>query len=68
MTLGAPMAEAANRLPELDIDVCNVRPAFEASLAAGVSEAELEWRLGWTRALIETDGATVSGASTYEHM
>lgn len=55
-------------MPELDIDVCNVRPAYEASLAAGVSEAELETRLGWTRALIERDGATVSGTSTYAHM
>lgn len=62
------MAEADNPLSELDIDVCNVRPAFEASVAAGVSEAELAARLGWTRELIETDGATVSGTSTYEHM
>lgn len=68
MTLAAPMPETDNRLPDLDIDVCNVRPAFEASLAAGVSEAELASRLGWTRELIETDGATVSGTSTYEHM
>jgi|GEM_PF-1003857 len=62
------MAEPDNRLADLDIDVCNVRPAFEASVAAGVSEAELESRLGWTRALLERDGATVSGASTYAHM
>ena len=55
-------------MAELDIDVCNVRPAYEASLATGVSEAELETRLGWTRALIDRDGATVSGASTYAHM
>lgn len=55
-------------MAELDIDVCNVRPAYEASLAAGVTEAELEARLGWTAAHIAQDGATVSGASTYAHM
>ena len=68
LTSRALMAEADERLSDLDIDVCNVRPAFEASVATGVSEAELAARLGWTRELMETDGATVSGASTYEHM
>lgn len=62
------MHHAVYALAELDIDVCNVRPAYEASLAAGVTEAELETRLGWTRALFGRDGATVSGASTYAHM
>lgn len=62
------MAEPDDPLADLDIDVCNVRPAFEASLAAGISEAELESRLGWSRELLSTDGATVSGTSTYEHM
>ncbi|MEM6290193.1 MAG: AraC family transcriptional regulator ligand-binding domain-containing protein [Myxococcota bacterium] len=53
---------------ELDIDVCNVRPAFEASLARGVAAEDLGARLGWTPALLGRDGATVSGASTYTHM
>ncbi|MEM7157267.1 MAG: helix-turn-helix domain-containing protein [Myxococcota bacterium] len=62
------MPDSDHPLAELDIDVCNVRPAFEASLEAGVTESELEARLGWTAELIARDGATVSGASTYEHM
>ncbi len=55
-------------MAEPDIDVCNVRPAFEASLARGIAAADLEERLGWTRALLGRDGATVSGTSTYVHM
>ncbi len=55
-------------MADLDIDVCNVRPAFEASLAAGVPEGELQSRLGWTCDLMATDGATVSGESTCAHM
>ena len=62
------MSEPDDPLAELDIDVCNVRPAFEASLAAGVAAEELQARLGWTRTWLQRDGATVSGASTYEHM
>ncbi|MGH1346315.1 MAG: helix-turn-helix domain-containing protein [Nannocystales bacterium] len=62
------MSEADEPLADLDIDVCNVRPAFEASLAAGVDATEIQARLGWTRAWLERDGATVSGTSTYEHM
>lgn len=62
------MSEPDNPLAELDIDVCNVRPAFEASIAAGIEEAELQARLGWTRRWLDRDGAAVSGASTYEHM
>lgn len=62
------VSEPDNPLADLDIDVCNVRPAFEASVAAGVSEEELRARLGWTRSWLARDGATVSGASTYEHM
>lgn len=62
------MAEAANLLSEGDIDVSNVRPAYEASLAHGESEAALTDALGWSRALLEEDGASVSGESTYRHM
>lgn len=50
------------------ISVTNVRPAFEASLAFGATPAELEARTGMTRTLLESDGATVSGDATYEHM
>ncbi len=62
------VSEPDDPLADLDIDVCNVRPAFEASLAAGVDAAELQARLGWTQTWLQRDGATVSGASTYEHM
>lgn len=62
------MADPESRLPDLDIDASNVRPAFEASLTVGVSESEIEQRLGWTRANLAQDGAVVSGASTYAHM
>ncbi|MBV1858554.1 MAG: AraC family transcriptional regulator, partial [Nannocystaceae bacterium] len=55
-------------MTDLDIDVCNIRPAFEASLAQGATESELEDRFGWSRRLLEHDGATVSGKSTYAHM
>lgn len=68
LTGPATVSESDNPLADLDIDVCNVRPAFEASLAAGIEEGELQVRLGWTRSWLERDGATVSGASTYEHM
>lgn len=68
MTGSGTVSEPDNRLADLDIDVCNVRPAFDASLAAGISESELQARLGWTRSWFDRDGATVSGASTYEHM
>lgn len=46
----------------------NVRPAFEASLSIGVSEAELERELGWSRQALAQEGAVVSGQSTYRHM
>lgn len=62
------MPDSDNPLSELDIDVCNVRPAFEASLAAGVPESEIVARLGWSRELLSDDDATVSGRSTHEHM
>jgi AraC-like DNA-binding protein len=55
-------------LSDRDIDASNVLPAFEASLRFGVTEAELANELGWRREELETDGATVSGASTYRHM
>lgn len=51
-----------------DIDASNVRPAFEASLRFGATEAELEQVLGWRRESLEALGATVSGESTYRHM
>lgn len=62
------MAQPDNPLSDRDIDASNVLPAFEASLRFGVTERELEAELGWRRAELETDGATVSGASTYRHM
>jgi len=57
----------AHPLSDGDIDASNVRPAYEASLAFGATEAELEAELGWTRAHLEAPGARVSGASTHAH-
>ncbi len=68
LTSCGPVVDPEHPLDGLDIDVCNVRPAFEASLAVGVREAELQTRLGWSGALLERDGATVTGTSTYAHM
>lgn len=51
-----------------DIMATNVRPAFEASLAIGVSEAELERALGWSREALAQEDAIVSAQSTYRHM
>lgn len=68
MTGPRSVAEPDIPLSERDIDVSNVRPAFEASLRFGATEAELAEELGWRREALETDGATVSGASTYRHM
>ncbi|MFK7988396.1 MAG: helix-turn-helix domain-containing protein [Sandaracinaceae bacterium] len=51
-----------------DIDASNVLPAFQASLRFGATEPELARELGWEREALESDGATVSGASTYRHM
>lgn len=62
------MSEADFLLSEHDIAATNVLPAFEESLARGVSEAEVEAATGWTRAQLETPDAFVSGASTYRHM
>lgn len=50
------------------IEACNVRPAFEASLAFGVGEDELAARAGLTRALLATGDAHVSADATYAHM
>ncbi len=66
-------AQAASRgvavpLGPESIAATNVRPAFEISLCFGASEAEIEARTGMTRALLQTDGATVGGDATYEHM
>lgn len=50
------------------IAATNVRPAFEASLHFGATEAELEAHAGLTRALVESSTATVPGTATYLHM
>ena len=50
------------------IAATNVRPAFEASLHFGATEAELEEHAGLTRALVESSTATVPGDATYRHM
>ncbi|PRQ09340.1 helix-turn-helix domain-containing protein [Enhygromyxa salina] len=61
------MSAPPNPLSDGDIDTSNVRPAYEASLVFGATEAELEAALGWTRTQIETVGQSVSGASTHAH-
>lgn len=63
-----PLADPVKLMAAPDIDATNVRPAFEASLKFGVTEAELERLLGWRRAELEAVGATVSGESTYRHL
>ncbi len=68
MTRPSAVTEPDISLSDRDIDASNVLPAFEASLRFGVTEAELANELGWRRAELQTDGATVSGASTYRHM
>lgn len=68
LTAPLALADPDNPLSELDIDVCNVRPAYDASLAHGVEAAELEARFGWAPARMQQDGATVSGASTHAHL
>lgn len=50
------------------IAASNVRPAYEASVKFGVTEAELESACGLKRAVLERPGAQVSGAATYAHM
>ena len=50
------------------IAASNVRPAFEASLHHGATEAELEAATGLTRAALADDTATVSAEVTYLHM
>ncbi len=62
------MSAAANPLSDGDIEATNVRPAFEASLAFGATEAELASALGWRRDALSQPDARVSGASTYAHM
>lgn len=68
MTGGSAVTDPVIVLSEGDIEASNVRPAFEASLHHGATEAELRARLGWTRAALEAPGATVTGESTYAHM
>ena len=55
-------------MSDRDIDATNVLPAFEASIAHGVSEAELAGTIGWRRSELEAEGAVVSAESTYAHM
>ncbi len=50
------------------ISATNVRPAFEMSLQFGATQAELEARTGMSSALLQEEGATVTGDATYEHM
>lgn len=68
LTHAPPLADGDNPVSDPDIDACNVLPAFEASIAAGLSEAETEREVGWQRAELERDGTVVSGRSTYVHM
>lgn len=73
MTAWRPLSEHADPLSAHDtepdiIEVCNVRPAYEVSLAFGATEAEIEAHTGMTRAHLAQDGATVSGDATYAHM
>jgi AraC-like DNA-binding protein len=49
------------------ISVTNVRPAYAASCAVGVSEEALE-NVGLPRALVEDDSCSVAGEVTYAHM
>lgn len=61
------MSEPEPIAPEA-IAATNVRPAFEVSLHFGATEAELEEHTGLTRALVESNTATVPGEATYRHM
>ena len=54
-------------VPSDTIAATNVRPAFEASLLFGATEAELE-AIGLTRVGLSEDDATVPAATTYAHM
>lgn len=62
------MSASANPLSEGDIAASNVLPTFETSLRFGVTEQQLADTLGWTRERLMQPNATVSGASTYQHM
>jgi len=53
-------------LPPHHIAVVNVRPAYEASLAAGVSREELA-ALGLPEAVMSDPDGAVSGEATYRH-
>jgi AraC-like DNA-binding protein len=50
------------------IAATNVRPAYEMSLAFGVSEAQIETACGLTRATLDAEDACVEAAATYAHM
>lgn len=52
----------------VDIEACNVIPAFRASLQHGAGEEEIEAALGWRAADLEERDARVSGESTYRHL
>lgn len=62
------MSQGVSVLSEGDIQACNVLPAYEASLAAGATEAEVSDATGWSREGLEAEDAAVSGASTYAHL
>lgn len=49
------------------ISVTNVRPAYQASLHAGVAQAELD-ALGLTHATMHDDEASLPGSATYAHL
>jgi AraC-like DNA-binding protein len=56
-----------SRLPHDHISVTNVRPAYQASLHAGVAQAELD-AVGLTRATMDDDEASLPAAATYAHL
>jgi AraC-like DNA-binding protein len=62
------VSAGAEPVPPESIAASNVRPAFEASLRFGATEAEIERATGMTRAHLETSGATVTGLATYLHL
>ena len=62
------MSSGPELVPAGTIAATNVRPAFEVSLQFGATEAELERATGLSRAILETDTATVPALATYLHL
>lgn len=62
------MSRDAKELPAGVIEACNVLPAYRTSLAFGATEDELRQHLGWSAEALETNGAYVSGDTTYAHL